>query len=89
MGTLEIFPAMKNKFNETDTICEKAYWILPKPFKGFSENEVSPSKRGYDSRRIIWKNPIVIKETAWCYLFLRLGDIKKTPEVFKAPVRRP
>ena len=89
MGTLEIFPAMKNKFNETDTICEKAYWILPKPFKGFSENEVSPSERGYDSRRIIWKNPIVIKEIAWCYLFLRLGDIKKTPEVLKAPVRIP
>ena len=95
MGTLEIFPAMKNKFNETDTICEKAYWILPKPLKGFSENEVSPSERGYDSRRIIWKNPIVIKETAWFYLAFRpqsielKGDIKKTPEVFKAPVRRP
>jgi hypothetical protein len=55
---------MKNKFNETDTICEKAYWRLPKPLKGFSKIEVSPNERGYDSRKIIWKNPIILKEIA-------------------------
>jgi hypothetical protein len=60
---------MKNKFNETDTICEKAYWILPKHLKGFSEDDVSPNKRGHDLRKIIWKNPIVIKETVCLYLF--------------------
>jgi len=67
---------MKNKFNETDTICEKAYWILPKPLKEFSEIEVSPNERGYDPRKIIWKNPIIIKETAWFYLAFRSQSIE-------------
>jgi hypothetical protein len=67
---------MKNKLNETDTICEKAYWILPKPLKGFSEIEVSPNERGYDSREIIWKNPIILKETAWFYFFFRYQSKK-------------
>ena len=63
---------MKNKFNETDTLYEKSYWILPKPLKRFSEDEVSPNEGGYDSRRIIWKNPIIIKEISWFYLFFYL-----------------
>jgi len=67
---------MKNKFTETDTICEKAYWILPKPLKGFSEDEVSPNEWGYESRRIIWKNPIILKETAWFYFFFRYQSKK-------------
>ena len=86
MGTLEIFPAMKNKFNETDTICEKAYWILPKPLKEFSEIEVSPNKRDYDTRKIIWKNPIIIKEDAWFYLILWLHD--KALKVGKEKITR-
>jgi hypothetical protein len=61
---------MKNKFNKTDTIYERPYWIFPKPLKGFSDKKVSPDEREFDSRKIIWKNPIIIKETAWIYIFL-------------------
>ena len=79
---------MKNKFNETDTIYEKAYWIMPKPLKGFSKYKGSPNEWSEESRKIIWRNPIILKDITGLDL-VWTSRFKKPKEVLKAPVRIP